>query len=212
VLALVPEAIDAYAAAHTVPAPELLQELAAETRAKTSAPQMMVGDIEGRFLQLLVQLGGCKRVVEVGTFTGYSALMMAEGLPDGGELVTCELLEAHAEIARRYFAKSPHGKKIKLRLGPAIDTLRSLPAAETDLIFLDADKTGYPDYYEEGLRLLRPGGLLVADNVLWSGKVLDPKDDDTRALVAVADRARKDPRVTPVMLTVRDGLLLARKK
>ena len=211
-LTLVPEAIEAFARAHTSPPSPLLEELAAETRAKTAAPQMMVGELEGALLRLLCRISGARRVVEVGTFTGYSALWMADGLPDDGELVTCELSEAHAAIARRYFERSPHGGKVKLRVGPAIEVLRALPEDLVDLVFLDADKTEYVAYLEEALRFLRPGGLLVADNVLWSGKVLDPRDEDTRALVEFSRRVHAEPRLEHVLLTVRDGMMLAVKK
>jgi len=209
---LVDEEIERYAAAHTGDGPELLEELSRETRERTDAPQMMVGRIEGAFLRLLVALTGARRVVEVGTFTGYSALSMAAALPEDGELITCEVFEKHAAIAREFFEKSPDGKKVKLRFGPAIETLRSLPADSADLVFVDADKQAYPAYYEEAVRILRVGGLLVADNVLWSGRVLDPADDDTRAIVAFNQRVQTDPRVENVLLTVRDGMMLARKR
>lgn len=210
--AMVDERIEAYAAAHTTEVPALLEELAEVTRAKTTAPQMMVGRLEGGFLRLLVGLTRAKRVVEVGTFTGYSALSMASALPDDGELITCEISEEHAAIARSFFAKSPDGGKIQLRLGPALDTLRSLEAGSADLIFIDADKVPYSDYYEEGLRLLRKGGLVVADNVLWSGKVLDPQDESSHALAAFNEKVVADDRVEHVLLTVRDGMMLAHKK
>jgi caffeoyl-CoA O-methyltransferase len=149
--------------------------------------------------------------LEIGTFTGYSALMMAEGLPGDGRLVTCEINPKAAEIARRYFAKSPHGHKIEIRLGAALETIATL-AEPLDIVFIDADKTNYLNYYEACVPLLRPGGLIVADNVLWSGKVIDPNDDDTRAIVAFNERVQADPRVENVCLTVRDGMMLARLK
>lgn len=205
--------LEPYAAEHSSPVPPLHEELARVTRAGTSAPQMMVGRIEGAFLRMLVRLVRARRVVEVGTFTGYSALMMAEGLPEGGELVTCEIDEKHATIARSFFARSPHGGKIQLRFGPAMDTLRSMPAGSAQMMFIDADKQGYPGYYEEGLRILEPGGLLVADNVLWSGLVVEgATDPETRALSAFNERVRRDDRVEHVLLTVRDGLMLVYKR
>ncbi|WP_373045770.1 O-methyltransferase [Vulgatibacter sp.] len=211
-LTLVDEAIEQYAIDHSSPLPPLFAELAAETRARTTLPQMMVGPIEGNFLRMLVQLTGAKRVVEVGTFTGFSALCMASALPEDGELVTCEISEEHAAIARTFFERSEHGRKIKIRMGPAVETLRHLPEASFDLMFVDADKVSYPAYYEEAMRLLKHGGLLVGDNALWSGNVLEPKDDATRGIVAFNERANRDDRVEHVLLTVRDGMHLIRKK
>jgi caffeoyl-CoA O-methyltransferase len=209
---MIREEIEAYAAAHCSELPPLLEEVAEVTRAQTSAPQMMVGRIEGGFLRMLVGLSGAERVVEVGTFTGYSALCMASALPEGGSLLTCEIDPHHASLARSFFEKSPDGGKIELRLGPAIETLRGLPDGSVDLIFVDADKEGYLGYYEEGLRLLRPGGLLVADNVLWSGRVLDPQGESDRAIVAFNERVAADDRVEQVLLTVRDGMMLVRRR
>jgi caffeoyl-CoA O-methyltransferase len=205
---LVPPDIVGYAEEHTTPAPALLEELEAETRAHTRAPGML----SGRLLQLLVRTSGARRVVEIGTFTGYATLMMAAGLPDGGEIVTCELEAEHAAIASRYFARSPDREKIRLRRGPALETLRPMPAGSVDFVFIDADKERSLDYYEESLRLLRPGGLIAVDNALWSGRVLAPEDDEDRALARVNERAAHDPRVEAVLLTVRDGILLVRKK
>ncbi len=208
---IVSKDIEAYAAGHSSPLPELLDQVAARTVAETTAPQMMVGRLEGNVLRMLVHLVRARRVVEIGTFTGYSALCMAEALPSDGELITCEISEQHATIAQSFFDKSPDGEKIRLRRGPALETIRGLPEGDFDLIFIDADKEGYPEYYEEAIRLLRRGGLLVADNVLWSGKVLDPQDSSTRAIVAFNERVLQDPRVEQVLLTVRDGMMLARK-
>lgn len=204
--------IEAYAEAHASPVDPLLDELAEATRERTTAPQMMVGRVEGNFLRLLVQLMGAKKVVEIGTFTGYSGLCIASALPADGKLITCELSEAHADIAAEFFARSPEGGKIELRRGRALDTLRSLPDADFDLVFIDADKESYEAYYEEALRLLRKGGLIVADNTLWSGRVLRPEAESDRAIVAFNERVKGDPRVEQVLLTIRDGIMLARKK
>jgi caffeoyl-CoA O-methyltransferase len=195
-----------------VPDP-LLDELRQETYAHVSSPQMQVGRIEGQLLKLLVQLSGAKRVLELGMFTGYSALCMAAGLPDDGELITCDVNPTVEAVARKYFARSPHGKKIQIRMGPALQTIATLKAP-LDLVFIDADKPNYPNYYEAVLPLLRSGGLIVADNVLWSGDVADPKvqDEETRALREYAEMVHADSRVEHVLLTVRDGILLARKK
>jgi caffeoyl-CoA O-methyltransferase len=152
-------------------------------------------------------------VLEIGTFTGYSALCMAEALPKNGRLITCEIKSQHAEIAQSFFDRSPHGRKIRLRLGPALETLANLPASAIfDLVFLDADKENYVNYYEAVLPRLWSGGLIVADNVLWSGRVLAPKKKTDRAVVRFNKHVQRDPRVECVMLPVRDGVSLIRKR
>jgi predicted O-methyltransferase YrrM len=208
---LVSEAIEAYAGAHSSPEPELLRELAAETRASTKSPQMMVGHAEGLFLALLVRLMGARRVLEIGTFTGYSALAMADGLPDDGRIITCDINPESTAIARRYWARSPHGHKITLELRPALETIATL-AGPFDLVFIDADKPAYVDYWEACLPRVRPGGAILADNVLWSGRVLDPHEKDDHALVAFNEHVARDPRVDRLMLPLRDGLTLAVKR
>jgi len=210
-LTLVPQDIEAYAAAHSEPPAPLFDRLREETYAKMRFPQMQVGRIEGTFLKILARLTRARRVLEVGMFTGYSTLMMAEALPDQGELITCEIDPGAEQMARRTFAQSPHGKKIQIRMGPALETLRQL-APPFDLAFVDADKINYSNYYEAILPLLRAGGLMVADNTLWSGRVLSPKEADDRAIAAFNDRVAADPRVEKVLLTVRDGMMLALKK
>ena len=189
----------------------MFRRLREETYREMQSPQMQVGRIEGQFLKLLVRLVGARRVLEVGMFTGYSALMMAEGLPDDGRLITCDVNPKAEAIARRYFAESKHGHKIEVRMGPALETIKSLEGS-LDMVFIDADKTNYLNYYEAVMPLVRPGGLIVADNVLWSGRVLDPQDDDTRAIVAFDKRVAEDSRVEKVCLTVRDGMMLAWKR
>ncbi len=209
---LLPKEIERYVKNYTSPISPLLEELEKETYKKTAAPQMLTGRVEGRFLQMLVSVSGVKRVVEIGTFTGYSALMMAEGLPEDGEIVTCEVLKEHASIAQSYFRRSPHGHKITLKLGPAIETLLTLPAGSADFIFIDADKVSYPAYYDEGMRILRSGGIMLADNVLWSGRVISPRDSESRAIAAFNRRVKDDKGAEKVMLTIRDGVYLIRKK
>jgi caffeoyl-CoA O-methyltransferase len=205
---LLDERIEAYAADHSAEEPELLQRLAEETRRTMAQPQMLTGRTAGSFLRVLVRAANARRVLEVGTFTGYSALMMAAGLPEDGRLITCDVDEKAAAVARRYFAQSPHGGKIELRLGRAADTIRGL-AGPFDLVFIDADKPNYGLYWDLCLERLRPGGVVVADNVLWSGQVLDPKDDNGRAIVAFNQQVRRDPRVDCALLTVRDGMMVA---
>jgi caffeoyl-CoA O-methyltransferase len=209
---LISRRIEEYAQEHTSPAGELLEKLEKETYEKMENPQMLTGKVEGRLLQMLVRISGAKRVVEIGTFTGYSALMMAAGLPENGEIVTCEISRECAQIARRYFKKSAYGRKIRLHLGSALDTLSRLPDRSADLVFIDADKPSYALYYEESIRILRKGGLIAVDNVLWSGSVLKPDDNDSRAIASLNERVKGDRRVEKVMLTVRDGIYLIRKK
>src|SRR5256714_3707805 len=204
-------AVEQFARDHTEPESDLHVRLREETYRVMDRPQMQVDVIEGRFLKMLVRLSGARNVLEIGMFTGCSALMMAEGLPDDGRLITCEVDPKAEAIARRYFSESPHGRKIAIRMGPALETMKTL-SGPLDLVFIDADKANYSNYYEAFLPLLKPGGLIVADNVLWSGKVIDPQDDDTRAIVAFNDLVQSDPRVENVCLTVRDGIMLAWKR
>lgn len=209
---IVPEPIERYAEEHTTPPIELLAALAAETHATLESPQMLTGAIEGRLLELLVFASGARRVLELGTYSGYSALSMAAGLPEGGRIDTCEIDPVHAEVARRYIARSPHADRIRVHVGPAIDTIARLEGS-FDLVFLDADKTSYLAYYEAVLPRLSARGLIVVDNTLWSGRVLDPDDSpETRAIVAFNRHVRDDRRVVAVQLTIRDGITLIRRR
>jgi len=204
--------IEAYAVEHTTPEHPLLSAVAAETRSTQDAHGMMVGLLEGRFLETLVWLSGARRILEIGCFTGYSALSMAGGLPPGGRIITCEVDAERAATAQAHVDASPWAEQIEIRLGPALETIAGL-TGRFDLVFIDADKTNYANYYQAVLPLLAERGLIVADNVLWSGRVLDPEDqtDDTVAIRAFNDLVRNDHRVTCVMATVRDGVLLIRK-
>ena len=211
---LVSEEIENYAQRATTPPPPLLDELREVTYARTRMPQMQVGPLEGMLLQLLVRLSGARRGIEVGMFTGYSALMMAAALPEDGRLVTCDIDPEAEAIARSFFARSPHGRKIDVRMGPAAETLKGL-AAPFDFAFVDADKGNYVRYYEAILPLLRPGGWIAADNTLWSGAVVRPaveQDADTRALVEFSRHVHADPRVDQTLMTVRDGVTLIWKR
>lgn len=197
--------------AHTTPLPPLLKKLIAVTQERMGQQaRMLSGQLEGTLLQMLVGALGARRVLEIGTFTGFSAQMMAAALPDDGQLISCDLDPNAIAIARDFFARSPHGHKITLREGPALDTMRSL-APGFDLVFIDADKENYINYYEEALRLLSPNGLIAVDNVLWSGRVLDPREESDRAIVAFNEHVAADGRVSQVVLTVRDGLMLVRR-
>ena len=175
-----------------------------------SSPQMLTSRVEGRLLELLVHGSGARRVLELGTFTGYSALSMAAALPEDGRIDTCDSEPKHVEVAGRHFAESPHGHKI-VHLGPALETIGRLEG-EFDLVFIDADKANYDNYYEAVLPRLSERGLIVIDNTLWSGRVVDPQDDDTRAIAALNDKLAADERVVCVQLTVRDGVTLVRRR
>lgn len=211
-MGLVPGEIEKYAAKQTGAVSRLLDELERETIEKTGLPNMLTGKVEGKFLQMLVKILRSRRVVEIGTFTGYSALMMAEGLPAGGRLTTLEISPEYAAFATRYFKKSPHGRKITVVVGPAKDSLRRIPDESVDLVFIDADKTSYPLYYRESKRILKKGGIIAADNALWYGRILDPQDDDSLAIHRFNGIVRGDKEVDKVLLTVRDGVFLIRKK
>jgi caffeoyl-CoA O-methyltransferase len=199
-----------YASAHTSPMSPLLEEVESFTLSKTPYPNMLTGRVEGRFLQLVTQLSGARQVVEIGTFTGYSALAMAEVLPDDGRILTIEHNPAHAKIARDFFDRSPSCSKITLRLGEALEILKTLPDAETDLVFIDADKQNYGAYYRESMRILRNGGLIMADNALWYGRIFDPKDDESRAMADFNELVNADSRAEKLFLTIRDGIYLIR--
>lgn len=204
-----------YLVAHTEAPDRILRDLAAETAALGGISIMQIAVEQGAFLTMIARLMGARRAIEVGTFTGYSSICIARGLADGGHLLCCDVSEEWTSIARRYWTRAGLDDRITLRLGPALDTLRALPATpEVDLAFIDADKTGYRAYYEELLPRMRPNGLFIFDNVLWSGSVADPgvQDENTRALRDLADHVHADPRVETVMLAVADGLQLARKR
>jgi caffeoyl-CoA O-methyltransferase len=171
---------------------------------------MLTGPVEGMLLQFLVWATGARRVLEIGTFTGFSAQMMAEALPDDGLLVTCENDPKAAILAIEYFSKSPHGHKIELRMGPALETMRSM-TVPFDLVFIDADKEAYVDYYDQALELLSARGIIVVDNVLWGGRVLNPSEPSDHAIAKFNTHVRGDSRVRHVMLPVRDGVMLVRR-
>jgi caffeoyl-CoA O-methyltransferase len=206
---IVEPAVEEYAEAHSAPDGELFERLAAETREKSSAPQMMVGLLEGQFLGALVRSTGAQRILELGTFTGYSSISMALALPPGGRVITCDVNEETTAIARRYADEAGVADRIDYRLGPALESIAQLEG-EFDLVFIDADKPNYTNYYEATLPKLARTGLMILDNTLWSGRVANPNEDDenTRAIRAVNERVRDDPRVANVLLTVRDGMNL----
>jgi predicted O-methyltransferase YrrM len=191
----------------------LLQRLRAETRAMPTA-QWQIAPEQGQFMALLVRLMGARRILEVGTFTGYSALCMAAELPEDGQMICCDLPGDYNAVARRYWQEAGLAERIELRLAPALETLPGLDAGSFDLVFIDADKSNYPAYLEEALRLVRQGGLILFDNVLWSGRVLEaePDSDDTRAIQALNRALKIDERVDLSLLPLGDGLTLCRKR
>ncbi|MEZ4383261.1 MAG: class I SAM-dependent methyltransferase [Nannocystaceae bacterium] len=212
-ITLLPPAIAEYVHEHTTPELALFRELRDETHASLSSPQMQVGRVEGAFLRLLVAISGAKRILEIGTFSGYSGLAMAAALPEGGALITCDVDPVATAVARRYFDASGYGDRISLRLGPALETIASLAAEgqRFDLVFIDADKENYSNYWDAVFPLVPCGGLIVADNTLWSGRVLDPREATDAAIVAFNRKVAEDPRVEQVLLSVRDGVMLSRK-
>lgn len=205
-----PIGIEDYAERCSKPLSPLHDKLWVETYAKTHAPGMMVGPLEGQFLKMLAVITGARRILEIGMFTGYSTLAWVEALPKDGQVVTCEINPAMTEIAKRYFTESPHGSKIEIKLGPALESL-SLIHGHFDLCFIDADKENYGAYYDRCMELVRPRGLIILDNMLRAGRVLNPTDGPTRAVDALNQRIRNDPRVDNVLLPVRDGIILVRK-
>jgi len=210
---IVQEDVEEYAAEHTTAGDPLFERLADETRSKSDAPQMMVGLLEGRFLEFLVRMKGAKTVLELGTFTGWSSISMAKGLPPGGRITTCDIEEETTEIAKRYADEAGVVDRIDYRLGPGIETIAELDGP-FDLVFIDADKENYVNYYEAVLPKLADDGFIVADNVLWSGRVdeEDNSEETTQAIRAFNDHVMSDDRVVCVMLTVRDGMTLIRRK
>ncbi len=205
--------IEEYAEVHSWAESDVCRLLREETRRTMEFPQMVVGPLEGAFLKIMVRLVGARRVLEIGMFTGYSALCFAEALPANGRVITCEIDEQPAALARRYFAKSQHGGKIEIKMGPALDTLRGV-SGPFDLIFIDADKTTYLHYYRRALELVSATGAILIDNVLWSGDVLKqpPPDQSTAAIQELNRVVAADPRVDAVLVTIRDGVLVVKPK
>jgi predicted O-methyltransferase YrrM len=213
---LIEPALDTYLLSHVTPADDLLRELAEETRKATGhSAGMQISHDEGKFLTILTQLTGAKVAVEVGTFTGYSSICIARGLSAGGKLIACDVSEEWTSIARKYWQRAGVEDRIELRIAPAAETLKAMP---TDLVidfaFIDADKTGYPVYYEEILARLRPGGVIALDNMFQGGRVLDPADNNpsTVAIRDLNESLPHDDRVDAVLLAIRDGVMLVRKR
>lgn len=211
---IVNPALSDYLVAHSEPADDVLRDLAEETHRDLARQSgMQISHDEGELLTMLVRLTGARQAVEVGTFTGYSSICIARGLPSDGHLLCCDVSEEYTSVARRYWERAGVADKIELRIAPAVETLSSLPSEPyLDFAFIDADKTGYASYVEEILPRLRPGGLMVLDNMLWHGEVLDPESDDGRAVAELNAALVADDRVDVVLLPVRDGVSLARRR
>lgn len=203
------EALDAYVDAHATPLEPLLQENYEATYASLSSPQMIAGPVLGRLLRLLVSMAAPRLVLEIGTFSGYSALSMAGGLPPDGRIVTCEVSPERAAFAQGYFDRSPWGDRIDVHVGPALDTVNGLDGP-FDFVFIDADKEGYTDYYEAVVPKLSPRGVVAVDNTLSSGDVVDPVDERDRVMADFNDHVQADERTENVLLSVRDGVTLIR--
>jgi caffeoyl-CoA O-methyltransferase len=207
---VLPEGVEAYCERHTTALTQLHERLLRDTEEKTTTANFLVGELEGAFLKMLVRMTQARRILEVGMFTGYSALCFAEALPADGRIITCELDPHAIEIGRRFFAQSPHADKIEVRAGRAADTLKTL-SGPFDLCFIDADKPGYDYYYDRCVELTRKGGLIVLDNMLRYGRVLNPSEEDARIVNALNGRIQNDARVENVLLPFRDGIMLAYK-
>ena len=210
---LIDPALETYAEAHSWPESDVCRAVREETYRVMDCPQMVVGPLEGAFLKVMAVMSGARRVLEIGTFTGYSALCFAESIPEDGQVLTCEIDAESAGVARRYFAKSPYGSKIEIKLGPALETLNRL-TGPFDLVFIDADKANYLNYYRRAVDLVRAGGLILIDNVLWSSEVIrhPPPDGATAAIQEVNRAVSADPRVQAVLVTIRDGVFVVRKR
>ncbi len=204
--------IEAYAEAHSTPESDVCRKLREETFRSIDCPQMVVGPLEGAFLKMMTQVVGAKRVLEIGTFTGYSALCFAEALPDDGQVITCDIDPETTEFAKTYWAQSSVGEKVDARIAPALKTMSQLHGL-FDVIFIDADKLNYVNYYQRGLELLAPRGVMLIDNVLWNGDVIyhPPLDDSTAAIQELNRVVADDERVTSVLVTIRDGVLVVRR-
>ena len=209
---IVNEEVERYAHEHTTPDPEFFRRLEEETRAISDWPQMMVGPLEGQLLGWLVWLSGAQRVLEIGTFTGYSSISMALNLAAGGRITSLDVNEETTAVARRYAEEAGVADRIDYRVGPALEALGSLDGP-FDLVFIDADKESYVNYYEAVLPKLADRGFIVADNVLWSGRVVEEGgDESTQAIKAFDQHVASDERVESLMLTVRDGMTLIRRR
>jgi caffeoyl-CoA O-methyltransferase len=206
--------IEKYIDDHTDDISPLLLDLLDETEEVTGVSRWSIGKVEGKLLQMLVKISGARNAIEIGTFTGYSALIIAAALPEDGRLITCETNPKHAEIALRYFRKSPHGGKIRLELKPAMETLGGIADNSVDFVFIDADKPSYGRYFDEAMRIMHAGGFIFVDNVFWRNKIFKQRitNENAKAIAAFNEKVKNDDRAEKVMLNVRDGVYLILKK
>ncbi|MDT7040886.1 class I SAM-dependent methyltransferase [Candidatus Nitronereus thalassa] len=209
---LIAPEIDAYAEAHSTQESDVCRRLREETYRSVELPQMVVGPLEGAFLKMMTQVVSAKRVLEIGTFTGYSALCFAEALPAEGQVITCDIDPETSEFAQKFWDQSTMGRKIHAHVAPALETMKQL-SGHFDVIFIDADKINYVNYYQRGLELLAATGIMLIDNVLWNGDVIlhPPLDNSTGAIQELNRVVAADPRVTSVLVTIRDGVLVVRR-
>ena len=207
----VSQEIDKYCEEHSISDSELLSQLYLDTFRKEEMPQMLSGPLIGGLLQLLIKISKAKNILEIGMFTGYSALKMAEALPDEGKIDCCEINPEHIRTANKWFKRSENGYKITVHEGQAAESLKKFSQANYDLIFIDADKVNYPTYHKMGLSLLSLGGIVVLDNMLWSGTVLEPNDNESRALRETANLITNSDKLEPLLLPIRDGVMVYRK-
>ena len=207
----VSEDIEQYCKDYSGQDSNLLKELSKTTWETEEIPQMLCGPLVGGLLQFLIKISGAERVLEIGMFTGYSTLKMAEALPDDGEIHSCELMQKHIDTAKRWFQQSRVNHKIHVHHGEAVKTLEEFKKRSFDLMFVDADKVNYPKYHRKGVTLLKKGGLAVFDNMLWSGTVLNPDDRESKALRETAELIKNNPRLEQLLLPIRDGVMIYRK-
>mgnify|MGYP000571930722 FL=1 len=207
----VSEDIEQYCKDYSGQDSNLLKELSKTTWETEEIPQMLCGPLVGGLLQFLIKISGAERVLEIGMFTGYSTLKMAEALPDDGEIHSCELMQKHIDTAKRWFQQSRVNHKIHVHHGEAVKTLEEFKKRSFDLMFVDADKVNYPKYHRKGMTLLKKGGLAVFDNMLWSGTVLNPDDRESKALRETAELIKNNPRLEQLLLPIRDGVMIYRK-
>jgi caffeoyl-CoA O-methyltransferase len=200
-----------YCREHSNANSSVLVDLEKYTFENEEVPQMLSGQLVGNFLQSIILMMQAKKIVEVGMFTGFSALKMAEVLPSGGQVFTCELMDKHIQTAQSFFDKSEHGNKIFIHSGPAIQSLEQMQIGSFDMAFIDADKINYLEYYKRCLALVRNGGIIILDNMLWGGSVLEPKDDDAKSIRKTGDFIQSDKHTINLLLPIRDGLMLCIK-
>lgn len=206
-----PREIRDYAIDHTEPESDVYRRLTEKTYHGEQMPEMLSGPLVGNFLQILVRLTGAQRALDIGMFTGYSALKLAEALPPDGKVFTCEIDRERVRRAREFFQRVPWGNRIKILEGPALESVRALEPP-FEIIFIDADKQAYLDYYRRAVELLTPGGVVVLDNALYSGRVLNPENESSRAIAETNEYILQDPRVFSLLMPIRDGLMVAHKR